>query len=542
MMRGFLQRTAELVRTSGKRNEFRSTLDLPDSLPERVQFWRRGLSRREFRLEDILEDALATVSEASFRAVGLRPYPEQLQGARVLTQNSIAEMATGEGKTLVTALGACVLALEGRGVHVATVNQYLAERDYEFASKVAAELGLTVGLLAKDASRESKRAAYACDITYGTGYEFGFDYLRDQLILLSEGGRQATRDLMDVFMNRPEKPVETVQRALSAAIVDEMDSVLIDEACSPLVLSQASRNRPGADRGYRTAHQLALKLKLEQDFKLERQGRHATLTLSGKERIHAHPGIPWDDLLRPWQNYVLNAIVAIHGYKRDEHYIVKDDKAVIVDEFTGRAHAERSWQSGLHQAVAAAENLPIPPENETSGTVTRQRYFRLYPRLSGLTGTAKEATEEFRHFFNLTVVPIPLHRPSRREILPERDFETREAMLEAVVEEIRRRHATGQPVLVGTRTVRMSEDIAARLTKLEVPHRVLNAMQDEHENEIVAHAGEIGSVVIATNMAGRGTHIDIPQAARDLGGLHVIGVELNESVRIDSQLEGRADR
>lgn len=511
-------------------------------LRERSDSLRDRLRRRLVTIDAIGPEALAVAREAAKRVTGLFAYEEQMAGALILADGAIAELATGEGKTLVAALAAYVWALEGRGVHVATVNTYLAERDYEFAKPVFESLGLTIGLLPEKGGNPPKREAYACDATYGVGYEFGFDYLRDQLSRMRSPQFGPTQRLCELMRGEKTFAPDLVQRQLAYAIVDEVDSVLIDEAGSPLVISESAPASEEDNAPYRLAHQMAESLTFDVDYNFEVSKRRPTLTETGLNRIHDSEEIPWKKLRRPWQNYIVNALAAIHGFHRDEHYVVRDDKVIIVDEFTGRAHEERSWNGGLHQAVNAREGVAIQPELESSASITRQRYYALYEKISGLTGTAQEGAAEFREFFGLDVVPVPLHRPSQRVVMPDRAFGSRESALDAVVEEIRDRHQKGQPVLVGTRTIRISDELSAKLKAMGLPHRLLTAKEDEKENEIVAAAGGKGKILIATNMAGRGTHISLTEETMELGGLHVIGVERNESVRIDRQLIGRCAR
>jgi len=511
-------------------------------LKERWSGWSFDIARQHIRLRDILPEALACVREAAFRASGLKAFPCQMEAVIGLTEPAITEVATGEGKTLITAMAACLFALPRRGVHVATVNTYLAERDFEFATPVAEKLGLTVGHITREQGHAEKREAYLADITYGTGYDFGFDYLRDQLALVKQASGGPTLRLRNHLLGLEHPDAETVQRPLACAIVDEIDSVLIDEAASPLVIAQPASSAPVRPLAYNAARDAALSLEEDDGFLLDPGGRNARLTESGKETINRLPDIPWDALIRPWHLYVKNALNAEHSYRLGEHYIVQEGKVVIVDEFTGRAHEERSWQQGLHQAVAAKEGLEIPSETLTAASITRQRYFRLYDSLSGLTGTGSESRKEFSHFFKLPVRPVDPHRPLRRINHPDRVYRTRDEQLKAVAAEVREKWELGQPVLVGTRTIRISEELSAILTEAQIPHRLLNASQDKEENAIVAAAGQPGSVVVATNMAGRGTHISLPRESIALGGLHVIGIERSESLRVDRQLAGRSAR
>jgi len=475
-----------------------------EALQEQWKQWSFELARHRLTLAKILPDALAVTREAAFRATGLKAFPCQTRATIALLEPAITEVATGEGKTLITALAACLLALPRRGVHVATVNTYLSERDFEFATQIAAQLSMTVGHINRDQTPAEKRAAYQCDITYGTGYDFGFDYLRDQLALLKHAQRGPTYRLRNLLTGKAHTEAEIVQRPLATAIVDEIDSVLIDEAASPLVIAQNSTERT-VPEVYHLAHEAALKLQEGTDFVLDARGRNARLTDEGRAAGNQLPGIPWDALVRPWHQYLTNALNAQNAYAQGEHYIVQQGKVVIVDEFTGRAHEERSWQQGLHQAVAAKEAVEIPAESQTAASITRQRYFRLYEILTGLTGTGMESKKEFHHFFQLPVRPIAPNKPSRRIHLPDRVYQSRASMLQGVAAEVRERWQAQQPVLIGTRTISISEDLSRILAGYSIPHRVLNARQDSEENDIIAQAGQPGSVVVATNMAGRGT-------------------------------------
>lgn len=509
-------------------------------LREQVDEWRESLRFSRVTLDEIQVEAVALAREVAKRATGLNAYEVQVQGALALLGGTIAELATGEGKTLVAAIAALVYALEGRGVHVATVNSYLAERDCEFARPIFESIGLSIGLLPERGENPAKRAAYAKDVTYGVGYEFGFDYLRDQLALMRQPQLGATQRLFQQMLDDEPAAADVVQRGLAAAIIDEVDSVLIDEAGSPLVISEPSPQSNEEASPYHFAHQQASELVEGEDFTIQK--RRPRLTPGGLQRIHENEDIPWPQLRRPWQNYVSNALMATHVFNRDEHYIVRDDEVVIVDVFTGRAHEERSWNGGLHQAVNAKEDTKIQPELESAASITRQRYYGLYDRICGLTGTASESAAEFKEFFGLLVTRIPEHRSNQREVLPDRMFPTSAAAIQAVVDEVRSRHERGQPILVGTRTIRISDQISEQLKERNIPHRLLSAKEDKEENEIVAEAGQRGKVLIATNMAGRGTHIGLTDEVIELGGLHVIGVERNESSRVDRQLIGRCAR
>lgn len=511
-------------------------------LRARLDQWREDLKRRKVTRDEIAVDALALLREAAGRTLGLTPYPVQTMGAAILTQGAVAEMATGEGKTLVTAVAAAFLALGGHGAHVATANAYLARRDFEFASPFFDYLGLSAGCLPEKHDVAEKLRAYRADITYGVAYEFGFDYLRDQLVLLRRPEARRVDRLRHCLQGGLSGNSGLLQRGLAFAIIDEIDSVLIDEAASPLLLSEASGVGDSGEGPILAALRMVRDLRPERDYWLDPKGRSLRLTEEGLARTHSSHAVPWRDLRRPWSDYVANALRAEWLFHRDAHYVVKEGAVVIVDEFTGRPHEERKWRDGLHQAVEAKEGLEIQPESETAASITRQRHFRRYPFLCGLTGTASEAAGEFWHFFKLPVLSVPPNQPCVRDTLPDRVFQTAEARDHAAVEDLLRRHQAGQPVLVGTRTIRASESFADLLKTRGIPHRLLTAKQDQEESAIVAGAGDAGAVVIATNMAGRGTHISLDHRSRQAGGLHVLGLERNDSIRIDRQLVGRGAR
>jgi preprotein translocase subunit SecA len=471
-------------------------------------------------LDDLLPEAYAVVREAAKRVLGMRHFYVQLVGGIVLHNGDIAEMKTGEGKTLVATLPAYLNALAGKGVHVVTVNDYLARRDREWMGQVFEFLGMTVGLNENGMTPEEKRAAYQADITFGTNNEFGFDYLRDNMVLY---------------------PEQIVQRDLHFAIVDEVDSILIDEARTPLIISgQANK----ATDLYYKADQLVRRLKPGDDYTIDEKTRTVTLTESGVDKAESFLGI---DNLYDARNITINhhvqqALKAHVLMKRDRDYVVNEDGVVIVDEFTGRLMHGRRYSDGLHQAIEAKEGLQVQRESMTLATITLQNYFRLYKKLAGMTGTAKTEEEEFRKIYGMNVVQIPTHKPMIRKDLSDVLYRTEDAKFRAVVEEIVRRHAKGQPVLVGTVSIDKSEKLSRMLKKRGIPHQVLNAKNHAKEAEIIAQAGQKGAVTIATNMAGRGTDIVLGEGVAELGGLHVIGTERHESRRIDNQLRGRSGR
>ena len=500
--------------------------------------------RKESRVpaRDFGVRAIALICDSVRRAHGLVPYDCQLMAGLALSDGMLVEMATGEGKTLVALLPAFVFALHGKGAHVATVNPYLAERDCEFARAAFERLGVSIALLKERVPSQEKHAAYLADVTYGVGTEFGFDYLRDQLAIQDAGGGRAP-SFHEVLLGTARAGAEIVQRGHAFAVVDEADSILIDEARSPLIISLGAPRPCDSPAPYLLADRLACELKEGVHFSAKSTGARLALTEEG--RVAASAALT-DEVLaevrRLWAQYVEHALHARRQLRRDVHYIVVDGKVVIVDEFTGRPCPERTWRDGLHQAVEASAGVEIQEENGSEATITRPAYFRLYKKVCGMTGTAAEAAGEMRSSYGLDVRVVPLNRPNRRELLPDRVFINRDTKLGAVVEDIARRHARGQPVLVGTRTVANSEELAELLVLLNFPFRLLNAKQDADEAEIVHQAGEPGIVTIATNMAGRGAHIPLPAASEKAGGLHVIGLERHESARIDRQLIGRAAR
>ena len=528
-------------------------------------------------LDKILPDAFATVREASYRVLNMRHYKVQLMGGICVHEGRVAELKTGEGKTLMATLPAYLNALTGKGVHVVTVNDYLASRDAEWMGKVYKYLGLTVGVNVHDLSDEQKREAYACDITYGTNNEFGFDYLRDNLKV----------NLSDM-----------VQRGLEFAIVDEVDSILIDEARTPLIIS----GRGGkSSELYIKANRFVKTLVMDEDFTVDIKDKSVQLTESGAMKaekffqIESFADIENADL----SHHIQQALKAHHIFKRDNNYVVEGGEILIVDEFTGRLMIGRRYSDGLHQAIEAKENVPVRNENKTHATITFQNYFRLYKKLSGMTGTAKTEEDEFRTIYGLDVLEIPTNRPLIRKDEPDVIFSTEKGKMRALIRDIIETHEKGQPVLVGTVTVEKSEEISKHLIKNRVKHNILNAKNHQKEAQIIAQAGKKGAVTIATNMAGRGTDILLggnpeylakqdlinkgidPQVidlatsyvqnvsdevlqvreeyrkilekhtlqteaekkeVSELGGLRIIGTERHESRRIDNQLRGRAGR
>lgn len=471
-------------------------------------------------LDNILPEAFAVVREASTRVLGLKHFREQLIGGVVLHQGRIAEMKTGEGKTLVATLPAYLNALSGYGVHIVTVNDYLAKTQGELMGKLYQFLGLTTGIIVHQLNNDQRREAYGSDITYGTNNEFGFDYLRDNMVVYKE---------------------ERVQRVLNFSIVDEVDSILIDEARTPLIISGAGEKSTDF---YKIADFFVKRLSVEKHFTVDEKAHAVMLTDEGVEEAEKafHVDNYADAENMELQHYITQALKANYIMKLDKDYMVRDGEVIIVDEFTGRLMEGRRYSDGLHQAIEAKEGVKVERESKTLATITFQNYFRMYKKLSGMTGTAQTEETEFREIYGLDVIQIPTHKPVARIDLPDLVYKSTSGKYNAIVEEIVETNKTGQPVLVGTTSVEKSELISAMLKRKGIKHQVLNAKYHEQEAEIISHAGELGMVTIATNMAGRGTDIQLGEGVVEVGGLKIIGTERHESRRIDNQLRGRAGR
>lgn len=471
-------------------------------------------------LDDLLVEAFAVCREAADRVLGTKHYREQLMGGIVLHQGRISEMKTGEGKTLVATLPVYLNALTGKGVHVVTVNDYLAKRDKEWMGQLYEWLGLSVGVILHDLTHDERQVSYAADITYGTNNEFGFDYLRDNMVIYKE---------------------ERVQRPLNFAIVDEVDSILIDEARTPLIISGEGEK---STEFYKIADYFVKTLVKEKDYTVDEKAGSVMLSDEGVKKAEKFFNLEnyADADNMEIQHHVVQALKANYHMKRDKDYMVKDGEVIIVDEFTGRLMEGRRYSDGLHQAIEAKEGVKVEKESKTLATITFQNYFRMYKKLSGMTGTALTEEMEFREIYGLDVVVIPTHRPIQRKDMPDIVYKTAKGKYKAIVEEVAETHAKGQPVLVGTVSIEKSELLSDMLKKKGVPHQVLNAKYHEQEAEIVTHAGERGMVTIATNMAGRGTDIKLGEGVTELGGLKIIGTERHESRRIDNQLRGRSGR
>jgi len=479
----------------------------------------KDYKEKEFPSE-ILINAFAMVREASLRTLGLRHFDVQLIGGLVLNDGKIAEMATGEGKTLAATTAAYLNALSGKGVHIVTVNDYLAKRDAEWMRPVYEYLGVSVGYLQNNFNNEERKAAYNCDITYGVNHEFGFDYLRDNMAL---------------------SIAEQVQRGLNYAIVDEVDSILIDEARTPLIISGRAAQKTEL---YNRLNPIALRLKPEEDFTPDEKTKTLSLTEVGVAKAEKLLGIEnlYDVKYIDVLHVLIQLLRAHHLFRKEKDYVVKDGEVIIVDEFTGRLMHGRRYSDGLHQAIEAKEHVRVREETQTIATITIQNYFRSYAKLAGMTGTAKTDEAEFIKIYNLMVVEIPTNKPVIRVDFPDVIYKNEEAKFRAVIREIQECFERGQPVLVGTVSIEKSEKLSLLLKKKGIPHHVLNAKYHEKEAEIISHAGEKKSVTIATNMAGRGVDIVIDDEVKQLGGLHIIGTSRHESRRIDNQLRGRAGR
>ena len=492
---------------------------------------------------DLLVGGLALACEALRRSKGIQLYDVQLIAAMELAQGRIAQMQTGEGKTFVAIASAAVLALEGQGVHVMTPNSYLAERDAEEAAPVLSVLGMDVGLTVEQDSDENKYLAYCCDVTYGTGHEFGFDYLRDQVTLKKQAAEAPGSRLLERLVASNLADRETIQRGLNYAIVDEADSVMIDDAGSPLVLSASVPGEASDADVHRQARQLVLTMEAGTDFDIEPTSGVLKLLPAGKQLAKAaSETVPANQLLRPWREYLQQALRAEHLFLRDVQYIVQDKSVKIVDGSTGRIFDDRSWQDGLHQAIQAKEQVVIEPEMVALARISRQRLYRQYDFLCGMTGTATGCEAEFRQIYGRTIAPIPLNRPSQRNVLPMRCFVSTAAKFKAISDEIRLRYPTGQAILVGTQSIADSESLAAELEVAGLPFQILNGLQSAEEAEVVAAAGQPYSITLATNLAGRGTDISISEEVLAVGGLHVIVTECQISGRMDRQLTGRCGR
>ena len=490
-----------------------------DKLKAKTESFRKRLKKGE-TLEDILVEAFAVAREAAYRVIGEKPYYVQILGGLAIHYGNIAEMKTGEGKTLTETMPAYLNALDGKGVHIITVNEYLAGRDAEWMGNIYRFLGLTVGVNYRELTPTEKKEVYNCDIMYSTNNEIGFDYLRDNMVVKAE--------------NR-------VQRPLNFVIIDEVDSVLIDEARTPLIISGGHMSSANL---YMQADKFVKSLKENNGYVYDEKTKSATLDEEGIKQGEKTFGVSnlFDINNTTLVHYINQALRANYSMKKDFDYVVEDGKVVIVDPFTGRLMHGRSYSDGLHQAIEAKEGVKIQEETKTLATITFQNLFRMYNKLAGMTGTAKTEEEEFREIYNMYVISIPTNKPVERKDYGDLIFATQKGKYKAIVNEIKERHEKGQPVLVGTVAVETSELLSSMLKKIKIPHEVLNAKNHAREAELIANAGQKGAVTIATNMAGRGADIKLGEGVRELGGLAVIGTERHESRRIDDQLRGRSGR
>jgi preprotein translocase subunit SecA len=487
--------------------------------------------------------SFAVTCEAIRRVQNKELYDVQILAGLALASGSIAEMETGEGKSLSALLPICLFAMRGHGAHVATANEYLAERDAIEMQSTFAALGLSCSANLASLSADEKQLAYKSDVTYGAGYEFGFDFLRDQLRLRQiHKTRLGTNHLLKLRGQSRTQPLVN-PRGHHFAIIDEADSVLVDEATSPLVISSAASGTNQQPEIYRSAKDQADQLVADQHFVADARKRTIRLTRAGWDLAH-RTTFPYQTarLRRPWTEYILQALHAKLFFARDVDFVVQNQKIVIVDQNTGRLHPERTWREGLHQAVEAQQSVPVTSENPVDARLTRQRYFKLYQHRCGLTGTAMGAETELSEFFGFEVVRIPRNKPRRRELLPSRYFADESTKFDAVVTSAQERHLHGQPVLLGTRTIHQSHRLSELMTQRQLTCQILNGLQDQTEADIIAQAGQTGQITIATNMAGRGTDIRIPPPSKAAGGLHVIAIEHHASSRVDRQLIGRAGR
>jgi preprotein translocase subunit SecA len=538
-MRGWRVRHTPIV---GRIRKYEKTLGKAEIDEIRMKARELGkLLRRDGFTQDLVARSFALVSVAAERVLGMRPFDVQLLGGWVLLRGMVAEMETGEGKTLTATLPACTAALAGVHVHVITVNDYLVTRDSRIMAPLYEALGLTVGSVTEAQQPDERQAAYACHVTYGTNKVIVFDYLRDRITLGSHNS--SLRLQMEKLAGGKSRVRKLLLRGLSFGIVDEADSVLIDEARTPLIISApaaAGDEEMVAKQGI----EIAKALNEGEHFKLLAGERTVALTDAGREKLEAlcaSLGGVWAGLMRR-EELAVQALTALHVFERDDHYLVRDGKIQIIDEYTGRVMADRSWERGIHQLIEVKEGCEVTAQKEPLARISYQRFFRRYLLLSGMTGTAREVASELGDVYGLPVVKIPTNRRSRRVVLPERVFPSEDLKWTAIASRIREIHAIGRPILLGTRSVAASERASELLDQMGIEHRVLNAKQDDEEANIVASAGERGRITIATNMAGRGTDIKLAEEIAALGGLHVILSERHDSERIDRQLAGRCAR
>jgi preprotein translocase subunit SecA len=521
--------------------------NLTDEELRKVAARLRGRARGGENLDRLLPEAFGLVTVAAMRVLKMRPFDVQLAAGAVMHYRALAELATGEGKTLTASLPAFLNALTGKGVHVATVNDYLAKRDSDWIGPVYRLLGMTVGCLQQQMPEPERKAQYQCDITYGTASEFGFDFLRDQIKL--RGGEGGAPPFWAAWSDDPTAAVvldPKIQRELNFAVVDEADSIFIDEARTPLIIGMPTREAtPEESVVYLWANEVVKKYKLNEHFTHDVRKDKIELTEAGRQlaRYSNPPSGEHSHAMDKLHEALEKAIQAHYRFMRDQHYMITDEKKiVIIDESTGRPQPDRHWRDGLHQAVEAKEGVPITFGSDHAAKITFQSYFRLYKKLAGMSGTLLQNFWELRRVYKLWVVPVPTNRPCIRVHLPDKIHPTLEAKFNAVTDEVKRLMLAGRPVLIGTRSVEMSERMSQKLSAEGIPHQVLNARQNEQEAQVIAQAGQRGKVTVATNMAGRGTDIRLGPGVAEAGGLAVIGTERHEARRIDRQLIGRAAR
>jgi preprotein translocase subunit SecA len=491
--------------------------------------------------DELVAESFALVREITSRRLGMRHYDVQLYGGWVMLKGMIAEMETGEGKTLTATLPACTAAMAGIPVHIVTVNDFLVARDAKWMSPVYQALGLSVGTITENMDLEQRRAAYACDITYCTNKQLAFDYLKDRL-LLDQENRRLHLQLEDLYKPRP-RTSRLMMRGLCFAIVDEADSVLVDEARTPLIISNTGKMEQ-EELIYKEAIRMARKLAHPRDFTLNPRDKRVELTDFGKAQIrHFTRGLGgvWQGARRR-DELIRQALAALHLYILDKHYLVKDDRVQIIDEYTGRVMPDRSWERGLHQMIEMKEGCALSGRQETLARISYQKFFRRYLRLGGMTGTAQEVTRELTLVYHLNVVRVPTNKPVQRKPLRDLVYASDEAKWKKIVDSISEMHRQQRPVLIGTKSVATSEHLSELLTAADLPHQVLNARQDQEEAQIIAQAGQPGKISVATNMAGRGTDIRLAPGIAERGGLHVLATERHEARRIDRQLFGRGGR
>jgi preprotein translocase subunit SecA len=534
--RGFIRRVEKILSLEKNFSEMTNS-KLRDVATELRKIFR---CRRDNSSD--LERAFALVREVAFRQIDEKPYPVQMAGALALENGCIAEMATGEGKTLASTMPATIAGWRGQGCHVVTVNDYLARRDAEWMGRIYRFCGLSVAYIEQQMPPNERKVAYMADVTYCTNKEVAADFLRDRLVL--GGLKSLTSTLLAKIAGSSGHVTDRlVQRGLHYAIVDEADSILIDESVTPLIISGDAPN-PEQIESYQQAREIADQLKLEVDYQVNHRYREIELTNQGEARLETLTsglGGVWKANRRTIE-IVNQALTAKELYLLDKHYVIDDGKIVIVDEFTGRMMPDRTWRDGLHQAIEAKERVEINSPKDTYARISFQRFFRMYHKLSGMTGTASEAAAEFWQIYQLPVVKIPTNRPCIRKTMPTLILNTESAKWARIVQEVRRIHETGRPILIGTRSVRASEHLSQMLKTEKLEHQVLNAIYHNQEAQIVAEAGQHGRITVATNMAGRGTDIKLGRGVAQLGGLHVLAAEPNESARIDRQLYGRGAR